>query len=133
MEPGRTTWARGWLPEPLPVRALWITGDASIVAARNLKWKWDQTFRYPTAEEKRAAEAPRRQAGAVAGAGGRRMLSRPEAKGRPFAGGRGALVDRPVVDVFVDGGTPCRTGGAAPDGWASSCGVGAALVSPRTE
>ena len=43
------------------------TGDANIVAALNLQRKWARTFRYPTAEEKRAAEARRgRKAGAAA-------------------------------------------------------------------
>jgi len=32
------------------------TGDANIVAALNLKRKWDRTFRYPSAAEKRAVE-----------------------------------------------------------------------------
>ena len=43
------------------------TGDANIVAALNLKRKWDRTFRYPTAAEKQAVEASRRRkAGAAA-------------------------------------------------------------------
>ena len=43
------------------------TGDANIVAALNLQRKWQRVFRYPTAEEKRAAEASRgRKAGAAA-------------------------------------------------------------------
>ena len=35
------------------------SGDANVAAALNLKRKWDRTFRYPTAAERRAAE-PRR-------------------------------------------------------------------------
>ncbi len=43
------------------------TGDANIVAALNLQRKWQRVFRYPAAEEKRAAEASRgRKAGAAA-------------------------------------------------------------------
>ena len=43
------------------------TGDANVVAALNLQRKWQRVFRYPTAEERRAAEASRgRKAGAVA-------------------------------------------------------------------
>ena len=43
------------------------TGDANIVAALNLKRKWDRTFRYPSAAEKQAVEARRRRkAGAAA-------------------------------------------------------------------
>ena len=43
------------------------TGDANVVAALNLKRKWDRTFRYPSADEKRAAEpSRRRKAGAAA-------------------------------------------------------------------
>jgi transposase len=43
------------------------TGDANVVAVLNLKRKWNRTFRYPTAEEKRAAEpSRRRKAGAAA-------------------------------------------------------------------
>jgi len=43
------------------------TGDANVVAALNLKRKWDRTFRYPTSAEKRAAETSRgRKAGAAA-------------------------------------------------------------------
>jgi putative transposase len=43
------------------------TGDANIVAALNLKRKWDRTFRYPSAAEKQAVEASRcRKAGAAA-------------------------------------------------------------------
>ena len=43
------------------------TGDANIVAALNLKRKWDRTLRYPSAAEKQAVEARRRRkAGAAA-------------------------------------------------------------------
>ena len=42
------------------------TGDANVVAALNLKRKWDRTFRYPTAEEKRAAEQRRARKGGAA-------------------------------------------------------------------
>ncbi|MDA8347150.1 MAG: transposase [Thermaerobacter sp.] len=35
------------------------SGDANVAAALNLKLKWDRTFRYPTAAERKAAE-PRR-------------------------------------------------------------------------
>ena len=43
------------------------TGDANVVAALNLQRKWGRVFRYPTAEERRAAEASRgRKAGAAA-------------------------------------------------------------------
>ncbi len=43
------------------------TDDAHIVAALNLQRRWDQSFRCPTAGEKRAAEASRgRKAGAAA-------------------------------------------------------------------
>ena len=56
------------------------TGDANVVAALNLKRKWDRTFRYPTADEKRAAEASRRRkAGAVAGANVRPTTDAPAA------------------------------------------------------
>ncbi len=40
------------------------TGDANVVAAWNLKRKWDRTFQYPTQQE--AAEARRRRKGGVA-------------------------------------------------------------------
>ena len=36
------------------------SGDANVAAALNLKLKWDRTFRYPTAEERRAAADARR-------------------------------------------------------------------------
>ncbi len=56
------------------------TGDANIVAALNLKRKWDRNFRYPTAQEKRAAEISRgRKAGAVAGANVRSTTDAPAA------------------------------------------------------
>jgi putative transposase len=42
------------------------SGDANIVAALNLKRKWDRTFRYPTAEERAAERSRRRKAGAAA-------------------------------------------------------------------
>jgi putative transposase len=43
------------------------SGDSDVVAALNLKRKWDRTFRYPTPEERRAAEqSRRRKAGAAA-------------------------------------------------------------------
>lgn len=35
------------------------SGDANVVAARNLQWNWARTFRYPTVREMRAAEARR--------------------------------------------------------------------------
>jgi putative transposase len=41
-------------------------GDANVVAALNLKRKWDRTFRYPSAEERDAERSRRRKAGAAA-------------------------------------------------------------------
>jgi transposase len=43
------------------------SGDANVAAALNLKLKWDRTFRYPTAAERKAAEPRRaRKGGATA-------------------------------------------------------------------
>jgi len=42
------------------------TGDANVVAALNLKKKWDRTFRYPTPEERKAAEQRRARKGGAA-------------------------------------------------------------------
>ena len=42
------------------------SGDANVVAALNLKKKWDRDFRYPTDEERRAAEPRRAREGGAA-------------------------------------------------------------------
>ncbi|MCL8207485.1 MAG: transposase [Actinomycetia bacterium] len=42
------------------------TGDANVVAAFNLKKKWDRSFRYPTQEERKAAELRRARKGGAA-------------------------------------------------------------------
>jgi transposase len=42
------------------------TGDANVVAALNLKKKWDRIFRYPTPEERKAAEQRRARKGGAA-------------------------------------------------------------------
>ena len=43
------------------------SGDANVAAALNLKLKWDRTFRYPTAAERKAADLRRiRKGGAPA-------------------------------------------------------------------
>ena len=65
------------------------TGDANIVAALNLKRKWDRNFRLPTPEEMRAVETSRRRKADTSyrgpTSGQRRMPPRPDA----FAVGAG--------------------------------------------
>jgi len=50
------------------------SGDANVVAALNLKRKWDRRFRYPTAEERAAERSRRRKAGAAASREGSREV-----------------------------------------------------------
>jgi putative transposase len=52
------------------------SGDANVVAALNLKRKWDRTFRYPSAQE-RAERSRRRKAGAAASREGSREVGLP--------------------------------------------------------